>query len=242
MFNHDRATLAEILNLEKHIDQGNFEDVAGYVKKTLGVKNVVYFSPSLNGYSYANPYCDMTYTAEWEARYRSEGYMHIDPVFQKGIKSFAPVDWGSCHRHDRAVDLFFNEAENFGIGSQGLTIPVRFNNGKMSALFTVTADYSDRDWASYRKKIMKDTMIFANYFHARVHERLSKSNKSAIHLTKREKEVITWAAEGKTIEDVASILLISRETAKAHLDTIRHKVNALNTTHAVSILHRHGLL
>jgi DNA-binding CsgD family transcriptional regulator len=242
MYHHERSTLTELLNLDSYIERGNFDDLADYVKLKLGIKNLIYFSPSVTGNSYLNPFYQTTYNSEWEQRYRDQSYIYIDPVFQKGINSIVPVDWSMIPRHDKITEQFFFEAEEFGVGNQGITIPVRFPNATVSALFTVTADVPKKEWKEFRGKIIKDTIVLASYFHARVHEQLARAYRPTFNITKREKEVISWAAEGKTIEDIATILSIKRETAKAHLDSIRHKTNATNTTHAVSILHRNGLI
>jgi len=55
-------------------------------------------------------------------------------------------------------------------------------------------------------------------------------------LTERELEVILLAAEGCGYTEIAGRLHMSRATVKNHLVTIRAKLEARNTTHAVAIV------
>jgi DNA-binding CsgD family transcriptional regulator len=53
-------------------------------------------------------------------------------------------------------------------------------------------------------------------------------------LTAREEECLTWAARGKTAEEIGIILRRSRETARFHLRNAAAKLEATNRTHAVA--------
>ncbi len=62
------------------------------------------------------------------------------------------------------------------------------------------------------------------------------------NLTPREAEVATWVARGKTYGEVALVLSISADTAKAHIESVCHKLNAVNKTHAVAVALTQGLI
>ena len=55
-----------------------------------------------------------------------------------------------------------------------------------------------------------------------------------IKLTGREKEVIAWAARGKTVADTAQILGISPETVEGFIKQALRKLEASNKTHGVA--------
>ena len=61
-------------------------------------------------------------------------------------------------------------------------------------------------------------------------------------LTKRERDVIRWSAEGKTVEDIGAILGISPHTVGEHLKNIRRKLGTLNAAHTVAVAIRLGEL
>ena len=53
-------------------------------------------------------------------------------------------------------------------------------------------------------------------------------------LTEREREVLRWIANGKSLVDVGDILTVSERTVREHLVHSRAKLNATTTTHAVA--------
>src|SRR3954467_4091309 len=57
---------------------------------------------------------------------------------------------------------------------------------------------------------------------------------AAIQLTPREKEVMAWAARGKTVADTAQILGISPETVEGFIKQALRKLDASNKTHGVA--------
>ena len=54
-------------------------------------------------------------------------------------------------------------------------------------------------------------------------------------LTKRQIQIITLTAQGKTYGDISVMLLISEETVKSHIRKVRRKLNATNKTHATAL-------
>jgi DNA-binding CsgD family transcriptional regulator len=61
-------------------------------------------------------------------------------------------------------------------------------------------------------------------------------------LTDRERDVLLWLAEGKTSEDIGTILAISSKTVDFHVANLMRKMNALNRTQAVARAIRMGLI
>lgn len=53
-------------------------------------------------------------------------------------------------------------------------------------------------------------------------------NDTGTYLTKREFECLYWMSMGKTIEDIAAILLITPRTVKAHIANIKEKIGCYN--------------
>jgi LuxR family quorum sensing-dependent transcriptional regulator len=63
-----------------------------------------------------------------------------------------------------------------------------------------------------------------------------------ITLSKREQEVLQWAAEGKTEWEIGLILGVSEHTAEKFIRLARIKLHAGNRTHAVAQAMRLGLI
>jgi len=63
-----------------------------------------------------------------------------------------------------------------------------------------------------------------------------------IGLTKRERLVLHFAVQGKTSQEIACALFISRRTAEAHRTNMMHKLNLNSQTELVRYGLRNGLI
>jgi LuxR family quorum sensing-dependent transcriptional regulator len=61
-------------------------------------------------------------------------------------------------------------------------------------------------------------------------------------LTAREREVLTWAAQGKSAWEIAEILNIAKRAVDEHAQTAFKKLGAVNRTHAVAIAIREQII
>lgn len=61
-------------------------------------------------------------------------------------------------------------------------------------------------------------------------------------LTAREREVLTWVAQGKSARAIGEDLHITKRTVDEHVHTSVRKLGALNRTHAVAIALRDGVI
>jgi two-component system, OmpR family, KDP operon response regulator KdpE len=72
-------------------------------------------------------------------------------------------------------------------------------------------------------------------------QRRPSSEKSEIHLTEREREVLTWAARGKTSAEIAAILGVRERTVNFHCDRAMRRLDVTNRTQAVAKAIAQGL-
>jgi LuxR family transcriptional regulator len=52
-------------------------------------------------------------------------------------------------------------------------------------------------------------------------------------LSSRQREVLEWSSQGKTVRDIATIMQVEATTVEKHLRLAREALNATNTSHAV---------
>lgn len=173
-----------------------------------------------------------TYEAEWKALYTRRSYHHIDPTLHKAILSIAPVEWSRFEKdgHFRTV---FNAASEFGITSQGLTVPIRGPYGDRG-LLSVTSALPEAAWQTLRREIVGELQVAAVHLHDAVMR--SSARMPALTrpvLSRREREVMQWVAAGKSQQDIGDILMISHRTVEVHLRSAREKLGALTTVQAV---------
>jgi DNA-binding CsgD family transcriptional regulator len=61
-------------------------------------------------------------------------------------------------------------------------------------------------------------------------------------ITSREREVLWWAAQGKSALDIADILRITKRTVDEHIQNAARRLGAANRTQAVAIALRERLI
>ena len=202
------------------------------MKEKYSLKNAAYIGYNMGTLTQAEPYASVTYSEEWINQYREKSYLEIDPVLQAVQKSILPIDWQSFDISNQKVRRFFNEAKDAGVGRNGISIPVRGRTGD-SAIFSITANAKDNDWFQFKRQFMRDFQVLAVHFHQSV---LISNNviQPKFKLSHRENEVLYWTACGKTGEESALILGISKRGVRFHIYNIMHKLNCTNVTHAVA--------
>ncbi|SHJ10192.1 transcriptional regulator, LuxR family [Ruegeria lacuscaerulensis ITI-1157] len=172
------------------------------------------------------------YPDEWKLHYGSQGYHHLDPTLYQAALSIAPVDW-SRFNHDEKFNAVFRDAHDFGITDRGLTVPVRGPYGECGML-SVTKDCSDTEWKKLKRHVMGDLQMAA----VQAHDTVMQSGvlAKALYLpslSRREREILQWVAEGKSQQDIGDILSISHRTVEVHLRSGREKLGALTTAQAI---------
>jgi len=91
---------------------------------------------------------------------------------------------------------------------------------------TATQDTLDAIWAAHGPEILE----LNNIMHLKL---LSLPHTSARRLTKRQREVLCWIGEGKTLQDAAVLMGISQATIEKHLRLAREALGVETTAQAV---------
>lgn len=238
-----RIDVRQLMSLDQSPTFDGLVELIRTIVESYGLQNAVYHCPAFPGRSLEDPFLALTYEPEWVAHYKKSNYVHVDPVFNVGARSILPVDWSTLDRSDRKVVRLFNESREAGVGAQGVTIPIRGPENGLWALFSVTSNESETEWRGRRRHMLADLVLIAHFIHQKAHQLHKTSETIDLNaITRRETEALAWTAEGKTVADIAALMCISAETVKAHLDSARFKLGALNRVHAVTKALRHGII
>jgi len=136
------------------------------------------------------------------------------------------------HQSQRA--RFLSEAIEYGVGNQGYTIPIRGPNGQF-ALFTAGHNCADDEWEEFVDGNARDLMIVAHEYNKVVLTFDSVRDTGPMaNLSPRELSAMTFLAKGFSRAQAAAELSISEHTLRVYIEAARHKLGALNTTHAVA--------
>jgi DNA-binding CsgD family transcriptional regulator len=195
--------------------------------------------PKLTRYE---PFLFSTFPSSWIVRYRQQSYLTVDPVITRAASFVLPTDWGALEtRGSSAVRRLFGEAREFGLGTVGISLPVRGPGGEL-ALFSLTSDLSAADWRDWQRLNVPSLQLLAYHIHQKLIADADGGTRNRHALAPREIDVLRWAARGRTVRDTAEILALSERTVRFYLELARSKLNALNTTHAVAIALDEGLI
>ena len=208
------------------------EEILRLIAESYGMSHVAYLGLHLPMKEQKLPLVQVTYPESWVDRYVEKGYVKVDPVINTAMKSLLPTDWASLKSESKLVKQLFGEAREFGVGAQGLTFPIRGAHGER-ALFSIVGNFSDREWAAFKRENLPHFNVLAFHVHDLVIKKIGAPVQE-VKLSPRECECLKWAAQGKTFEDIGDILSISTNTTRMYLDTARHKLSCLNITHAVA--------
>ncbi|ASP20824.1 HTH-type quorum sensing-dependent transcriptional regulator VjbR [Antarctobacter heliothermus] len=200
------------------------------LRDSYGVDHIVYHWVNSNGEQYG---CG-TYDLEWVNRYVEKGYLRVDPVVVGCYQRFHPVDWKRLDWSSKAARALMQDAIAYGIGNQGFSIPLRGPNGQF-ALFTLSHNCNDTEWEDFTLTNRRDLILIAHYFNQKALEfEPGRTPEASQSLSPREIEAMTLLAVGYSRAQAADTLSISEHTLRVYVESARHKLGALNTTHAVA--------
>ncbi len=219
-----------IANLQKATSPEHLQAATERLQAILGVRHVVYHWVNSRGERFGAG----TYPPEWVDRYLEKDYLRMDPVIFGCFQRFTPVIWKDLDWSSRAARAMFRDALAHGLGNQGYTIPLRGPNGQF-ALFTVNDERGDGRWRAFIRANARDLMIIAHEFNKKALEfELGGEGSSPPALSPRELSAMTCLAKGMSRTRAAKEMGISEHTLRVYIESARHKLGALNTTHAVA--------
>ncbi len=204
----------------------------------LKVRHVVYHWVNSDGERFGAG----TYSDAWVDRYLEKDYLRMDPVIFGCLQRFTPVIWKELDWSSRAAAAMFRDALAHGLGNQGYTIPIRGPNGQF-ALFTVNDERDDDAWRAFVEANARDLMIIAHEFNKKALE-FERDGEGAPPpaLSPRELAAMTCLAKGMSRAQASREMGISEHTLRAYIESARHKLGALNTTHAVARALSEGII
>jgi LuxR family quorum sensing-dependent transcriptional regulator len=174
--------------------------------------------------------------AEFLKLYSDARYIEVDPVARALRSATRPFE---CHevsfdpkREPRAAEAVCRRSD-FGF-TRGLLVPILGDNG-ISAFASISGP--KLDLSGFNKVALHLIALYAFDSVRRLRApHLSGNGKHS--LTPREREVLTWVANGKSAWEIGEILNIAKRTVDEHVRTACRKLDAVNRTQAVAIAMR----
>lgn len=221
------------------------EESARYLKAAREKFNVLNLSYWFLGQSNQVP-DRLTWLSTYDENYMSV-YMRDwtplgDPAFSICFGRKLPLDWAEIRDADDTTKTIHHIAKQYGIGKQGISFPI-VDPGFGSAMFSLNFECEDRHWAEVRNDLVNGFHLFAHYFHLRMKEVIAgRPVTNEFDLSPREKEVLQWAAEGKTAWETSQLIGVSERAIRLYTENAMAKLKAKTKTQAVAIAVRNSIL
>lgn len=204
------------------------------------------------------PFHTGTTGRRWEDEYRDNGFIHVDACIARARRTNRPFPWGSVSLPQRTGKrkpgaLKAMEAATDHGFQEGFVIPFHFCDDRGTVYSSVCTFFWRDSQAQFKRALEENAYrlhLVLLYWAQRSLEIRSAAtvpaadnvtlfNRAATRavggtLSDRERDVIAWAARGKTMAETAEILNISTETVQSHLKNCVRKLDAANKTHAVA--------
>lgn len=221
-------------NIAQTMDLDDLSRCMGEIRDLYGLSHLVYHAIHLPRTSDPNPILLLTYDPEWVKRYTDRDYFRIDPVVTSSRSAFLPLDWADVDHISSEARLFFKEADSFGVGRQGMTIPIRAPGGER-ALFSITSNAAPDDWKKSRLAYMREFQLIAHFLHDQA-VRLADLRLPGIkkQLSFRERETLQLAARGLAPKQIAADLSLSSTAVRFYLQSARSKLETATLNQSIA--------
>lgn len=169
------------------------------------------------------------YPRAWQDLYAAAHYLRVDPTVAHGRRSQVPVLWqDQLFTH---VPHFWDEARAHGLRIGWAQSSLNgLGAGGMLTLSRSSQALTHNELMAKEQK-MRWLVQVAHVAFSRALRVSSVAREGC--LTEREIEVLKWTADGKSAQDIAEILLVSKNTVDFHIKNSVTKLQAPNKTAAV---------
>lgn len=174
------------------------------------------------------------YPRAWREHYDRNSYLAIDPVIARSLGSIMPFGWDELDRSDPRVALLFREAAEHGL-RHGFSVPVHGGHGEGGVLSLARAEPPLPQSAAERQPLFKDAQWLAHVLQTKLRALVFEETAPGTrHLTRRERDCLRLAAEGRSAQTIARELRIAERTVVFHLNHAEEKLGARRRQHAVA--------
>lgn len=246
--------------IEAHLaDIAACSDLAA-LKRRLQIIAEAYGFSSFNFLDVGNPHIDVpfymgTTGAAWEETYKNNGFVHVDHCVKMARRSNTPFTWDevpqpiSASSGPRSGSVRLMEAASDHGYKNGLVVPFHYRDRIGRIYSSLCVFYWKDRQSSFKSTIARkkfDLHIVLIYWIQRAIDIVAETERAGgearmglgqtqlaeMPLSDRERDVLAWAARGKTAAETSDILTISEETVSSHLRNAMRKLNAVNKTQA----------
>jgi DNA-binding CsgD family transcriptional regulator len=224
-----------IVRLQACTDLVDFKAILTELREQLGYAHFLYGVRLSTAFTTISHFIVTDYPEAWMQEYTERNYAEFDPVVQHCTRFHDPYCWDRLREDpDPKLLAFADACARHGLIG-GMSIGIHGYSGD-TGIFCIggprpLATGSD---AAFDLILALNTLL--PYIHGAVN-RLTKFRETGDDkpkLSERELECLLWSAEGKTADEIATILAISAPTVTFHLKNAIQKLNVSNRNQAIA--------
>lgn len=216
--------------------------IAERIKETTPIENLTYVFLSNSSIRNKSKTVITTYSDDWQDLYMRNDFLKDDPAVRASFQSILPFDWGDISKMSRKERRVMALSREYGIGSHGLSIPVRGLRGELGVL-TVTSNEEGVFSGPQRSSYIRTFAQIGTYFHEWFSVEAGIRRHADIpRLSWREKECLALCADGLMAQRISEKLGISEAAIRLYLSSARHKLQSQTTCGAVAKAIRLGII
>ncbi len=175
----------------------------------------------------------VNYPADFMNYYFEKDLARIDPVLKACFTQSRAFTWADLEAHSSLTEAqlrLMRMGEGAGLNN-GVGVPIRSHNAMVAGFGLASSER--RDAARFDADILG--ALAAQFYVAfkRLYARPLSTSEIPVSLTPKETEILSWVAAGKTDDEIAVILGISRNTVDSHMRHVFRKLEAGNRVSAV---------
>ncbi|VEJ54659.1 helix-turn-helix transcriptional regulator [Pragia fontium] len=219
----------DIYKIKSHLKNSddNFFNKLKELTNYMGFDHCAYGVIPNNSESNIKPVLLNNYSDEWKSIYSENNYLNIDPIVNNALFSSKFFLWDSYLFKDNKK--FWGEAREFNI-VRGFSCPVRdpYGNAGLLTLSSGTLEIKDIN------HVAEELKLIAKLSHENLSNKLIPAGNKKITLSTQEKEILNLSAAGRTSQEIAKTLGISRDGVNYYFKNIFKKLSVNNKAQALS--------
>lgn len=184
---------------------------------------------------------ERNFPRDWQRGWRIHG--RYDPILPTSYREGLPVDWQAV-RCRATLSPAEREALAFidGMGfPSGITVPIHLPRNEFAFVSGVSR-HAGTQWQALGAEARAPLMVLAHTFHHLTVTRRATSTGNDIRLTRRERECLQYAAQGRAAPATALRMNRSVDTVRRHLKSAIGKLGARTIAQAVAVAVGCGLV
>jgi DNA-binding CsgD family transcriptional regulator len=181
------------------------------------------------------------YPDGWVKRYFEAKYYDSDPVMAWCLGHMVPICWSdlTLEPGSRAQAMML-EAASFGL-RDGVTMPVHSPHGELGIL-SLSLDAPPERARAITERALPYVQLLASHLHEAVRNLHGLLAAARPDLTERERECLSWAADGKTSSEIAQILGVREPTVNFHMNNAMRKLDVVSRQQGIGKAVLQGLI